>query len=232
MSAAMSSTRTVDRALGLLAVVCDQEAVGLSECARRASLPASTALRLLRTLEGSGFVTRGDDGSFRAGPRLVQLGAAALGRHALVGMAEPALRRIVAATGESAYLSIAGPNDTAIYIAMVEGTRAVRHTSWVGRALPYADLAVGAALRGAVDASGYLAERDRAEPDVTAIVAPIRRPGGGIAGALSLLGPTYRIDDDAMHAYGQIVSTEAHALAEQLGVPRAAATVENEVASR
>jgi DNA-binding IclR family transcriptional regulator len=232
MSAATSSTRTVDRALGLLAVVCEQEAIGLSECARRASLPASTALRLLRTLEASGFVARGDDGSFRAGPRLVQLGASALGRHALVGLAEPALRRIVAATGESAYLSIAGPNDTAIYIAIVEGTRAVRHTSWVGRALPSADLAVGAALRGAVGPSGYIAERDRAEPDVTAIVAPIRRPGGGIAGALSLLGPSYRIDDEAMHAYGQIVSTEAHALADQLGVPRLATSDDFKVASR
>src|SRR5476649_949176 len=70
-----SSTRTVDRALGLLAVVCEQDAIMLSECARRAGLPTSTALRLLRTLEGSGFVARGPDASFRAGPRLVQLGA-------------------------------------------------------------------------------------------------------------------------------------------------------------
>jgi IclR family acetate operon transcriptional repressor len=218
MAAAMSSTRTVDRALGLLAVVCDEDPIMLSDCARRAGLPASTALRLLRTLEGSGFVARGADGSFRAGPRLVQLGASALGRQALVAMAEPALKRLVAATGESAYLSIAGPADTAIYIAMVEGTHAVRHTSWVGKAVPAADLAVGDALRGAVGPSGYVAQRDRVEPDVTAIVAPIRRPGG-IAGALSLLGPTYRIDDATMHAYGQIVSAEADALAAQLDAP-------------
>ncbi len=230
MTAAMSSTRTVDRALGLLAVVCEQDAITLSESARRAGLPASTALRLLRTMEASGFVARGDDGSFRAGSRLVQLGASALGRQALVGMAEPALKRIVAATGESAYLSIAGPNDTAIYIAMVEGTHSVRHTSWVGRAVPYADLAIGDALRGVVGARGYVAQRDRLEPDVTAIVAPIRRPGG-IAGALSLLGPTYRIDDDTMRAYGEIVSTEANALADQLDAPRWA-SLENEVASR
>jgi DNA-binding IclR family transcriptional regulator len=218
MPAAISSTastRTVDRALGLLAVVCDEDPIMLSDCARRAGLPASTALRLLRTLEASGFVARGADGSFRAGPRLVQLGASALGRQALVALAEPALKRIVAATGESAYLSIAGPADTAIYIAMVEGTHAVRHTSWVGKAVPSADLAVGDALRGAVGPSGYVAQRDRVEPDVTAIVAPIRRPGG-VAGALSLLGPTYRIDDDTMHAYGEIVSAEADALAAQL----------------
>ena len=188
--------------------MCDNDAITLSDGARRAGLPASTALRLLRALEASGFVRRDEVGSYRPGPRLVQLGASALGRQALVGMAQPALRRIVAATGESAYLSIAGPAETAIYIAMVEGTHAVRHTSWVGRAIPSAELAVGAVLRGEVGPEGYIAERDRIEPDVTAVVAPIRRPGG-IAGALSLLGPTYRIDDDALRVYGRIVGDEA-----------------------
>jgi IclR family acetate operon transcriptional repressor len=219
-----TSTRTVDRALALLAEVCAQDSITLSECARRAALPASTALRLLRTLEGSGFVTRNDEGTFGAGPRLIQLGASALGRQTLVRLAEPALHRIVAATGESAYLSIAGPNNTAIYIAMVEGTHSVRHTSWIGRSVPLENLAVGRALNNLVPASGFVAERDRLEPDVTAIVAPIRRPGGasgGVAGALSVLGPTYRIDDETMLQYGQIAAAEAANLARQLGVPAA-----------
>ena len=51
---------------------------------------------------------------------------------------------------------------------------------------------------------------------MTAIVAPVRYPGG-IAGALSVLGPTYRIDADTMHAYGRIVATEAAELSAQLG---------------
>ncbi|MDQ1690824.1 MAG: IclR family transcriptional regulator, acetate operon repressor [Pseudonocardiales bacterium] len=215
--ASNSTTRTVDRALALLAEVCAEDSISLSECARRAQLPASTALRLLRTLEGSGFVDRDDDGSFRAGARLIQLGASALGRQGIVRLAEPGLRRMVAATGESAYLAILGPNETAIYIAMVEGTHAVRHTSWVGRSLPLANLAVGRALLDDIGPAGYVAERDRLEPDVTAIVAPIRRPGG-VAGALSLLGPTYRIDDKTLHRFGDIVAEEARALGTQLGI--------------
>ncbi len=71
-----SSTRTVERALALLSEVCTREAVTLTECARHTGLPASTALRLLRTLESRGFISRDDDGgSFRAGPRMIQLGA-------------------------------------------------------------------------------------------------------------------------------------------------------------
>ncbi|WP_035839514.1 IclR family transcriptional regulator [Kitasatospora azatica] len=212
-----SSTRTVDRALGLLGEVCAEGEITLSECARRAHLPASTALRLLRSLEGSGFVARDADGAFCPGPRLIQLGAAALGRQSLVRLAEPALRRIVAATGESAYLSMAGPGDTAIYVAVVEGTHSIRHTSWVGRAVPLKGLAVGLALSGLTPPEGYVAQRDRMEPDVTAIAAPIRQPGG-IGGALSLLGPSHRLDDDVMHAYGRIVRHEADAISEQLGV--------------
>ncbi|MDQ2749126.1 MAG: helix-turn-helix domain-containing protein [Actinomycetota bacterium] len=219
--ASAGSTRSVERALGLLSEVCAEGSITLSECARRAQLPASTALRLLRTMESAGFVARDDDGSFRAGGRLIQVGAVALGRQSLVGLAEPGMQRIVAATGESSYLAIAGPRETAIYIAMVEGTHAVRHTSWVGRAVSRVDLAVGRALAGDPTATGYFAERDRLEPDVTAIVASIPRPGG-IAGALSVLGPTYRINDAAMHEYGEIVWREAQAIAEQLGLPSSA----------
>ena len=204
-------TRTVERALALLSEVCGDGRISLTECARRTELPASTALRLLRTLEAAGFVTRDDDGAFGAGPRMLQMGATAIGRNALAAMARPALVRIVESTGESAYLSVPGINESAIYIALVEGNHAVRHTSWVGRAVPCAGLAVGKVLGDDVPESGYVAERDRLEPDVTAIVAPIRY-AGGVAGALSVLGPTYRIDDATMHRYGQIVAAEGRAL--------------------
>jgi IclR family acetate operon transcriptional repressor len=212
-----SSTRAVERALALLYDVCSHEAVSLTECARRTALPASTALRLLRTLETAGFISRDDEkGSFSAGPRMMQLGATALGRNELARLARPALDRIGTATRESAYLSIEGTGRTAIYIAQVEGTHAVRHSSWIGRSVPFEGLAVGQVLRGDVPEEGYVAGRDRLEPDVTAIVAPVRYPGG-IAGALSVIGPTYRIDPKTMHAYGRIVATEAAELSARLG---------------
>jgi urocanate hydratase len=214
-----SSTRAVERALGLLAEVCAEGAIGLTDCARRAQLPPSTALRLLRTLEKADFVARDERGFYRAGPRLIQLGAAALSRESLVGMAEPSLQRVVASTGESAYVSVFGPAHTALHVGMVEGTHAIRHTSWVGRTVPLDRTAVGAALRGVVSKAGYVAQRSSVEPDVTAIAAPIRRPGG-VAGAISVVGPTYRIDDKKMHAFGRIVSREASVITEQFAASR------------
>jgi urocanate hydratase len=226
-NSAAGPTRTVDRAMELLAQVCAEGSVGLTEVARRTQLPTSTALRLLRTLESSGFVMRDAAGAYEAGPRLIQVGALALGRHSLLRLAEPAMRRIVARTGESTYLAIRGTANSAIYIGMVEGTHAVRHVSWIGRTVPLAGLAIGRALRGDSAAlstgddegDGFVAERDRLEPDVTGIAAPIRW-SGGIAGALNLLGPTYRIDDEALNAYGRIVAAEARAIGRLLGGPR------------
>lgn len=212
----VASTRTVERALVLLAAVCERPPISLTACARHAGLPASTALRLLRTLEATNFVARDARGAFHPGVRSLQLGATALGRQSLVELAQPSLTRIVEHTGESTYLVVRGTRDTALYLAMAEGTHAVRHTSWVGRAIELADLAVGAALDGDVPDAGYVAQRDRLEPDVTAIAAPVRRPGG-IAAAINLLGPSYRIDEQTTHAYGRIVSAEAEVISELLG---------------
>lgn len=212
----MSDTaRTVERALGLLAQVSAGAGITLSGAARSTGLAPSTALRLLRTLEGTGFIEK-HAGGYYPGPRLVQLGAVALGRQSLVRLVRPSLDRLVERTGESAYFVIRGGRDTAVYLAMVEGTHPIRHTSWVGRAIDLEDLAVAKALDGAVPASGYVWQRDRDAPDVTAIAAPIRWPGG-VAGALNLLGPTYRIDEDTLAAYGAAVAGEAHDLTRQLG---------------
>ena len=212
----MSDTaRTVERALGLLAEVSAGAGITLSGAARSTGLAPSTALRLLRTLEANGFIEK-HAGSYYPGARLVQLGAVALGRQSLVRLVRPSLDRLVERTGESAYFVIRGGRDTAVYLAMVEGTHPIRHTSWVGRAIDIEDLAVAKALDGAVPPSGYVWQRDRDAPDVTAIAAPIRWPGG-VAGALNLLGPTYRIDEDTLAAYGEAVAAEARDLTRQLG---------------
>ena len=228
-NAAGVSTRTVDRALALLAEVCAHDRVNLADCARRTALPASTALRLLRTLEAAGFISRDDDGNFHSGPRMVQLGALAYGRQRLVAVAEPAMRRIVAECGESTYLGVAGPAGMALYIGMVEGTYSVRHTSWVGRTVNVEGTALGAALSGRVGPQGFTALRSAVEADVAAVAAPIRRAGSGadagVAGVISVVGPAYRLDESRLSQVGAIVSREAQALSRRFGNDRNAAAM-------
>jgi IclR family transcriptional regulator, acetate operon repressor len=221
-----ASTRAVDRALALLAEVCTHDSPTLADCARRTSLPPSTALRLLRTLESKGFVERDRSGTFAAGPRLLQLGAMAYGRQSLVAEAEPAMRRIVDERGESTYLAVPGPSGTALYVGMVEGTYSVRHASWVGRTVTLDGTAVGAAMLGWTGPDGFVALRSAVEIDVAAVAAPLRRagaptassPAGPVVGALTVVGPSYRLDDHRLHEVGRIVSREARALSQRFGV--------------
>ena len=77
------STRTVERALALLA--------NLADSARECDLAPSTALRLLRTLEHTGFVMKEEiGGTYRPGSRLIQLGAQALSNESLIDLAKHA----------------------------------------------------------------------------------------------------------------------------------------------
>jgi IclR family acetate operon transcriptional repressor len=212
----IGSIRSVERALALLAAVCGGQAATLAECARVTDLPASTTFRLLRTLERGEYISRDDAGCYRAGPRMVQLGAQALGHEQLIPLCMPVLANLVAATGESAYLSVRGPGASSLYIAMVEGTHSIRHTSWVGRTVPLEGSAAGAVLLGRTPDRGYVTVRSGVEPDVTAIAAPVRRPGG-LAGALSIVGPDYRLDSPAAERIGHLLCKHAKSVARSLG---------------
>jgi DNA-binding IclR family transcriptional regulator len=61
------------------------------------------------------------------------------------------------------------------------------------------------------------------EPDVTSIAAPVYRPDGEIAGALSVLAPSYRVSRRRIDTYGRAVADRAAELSRSLGAPGAAA---------
>lgn len=208
---AESSTRTVDRALVLLGSVCDRGYVSLADAARDAELSASTALRLLRTMEAQQFVRRDLDGRYAPGARLVQIGALALANESLVSLARDAMARMVEATGESCYLSIRGAGDTALYIAIAEGTHSVRHASWVGRTIPLAGSAAGAVLSGQTGSEGFVMVRQGVEDDVTAIAVPVMT-GDRVIAALSSVVPSYRLSEEQASSISALLLAEAGSL--------------------
>lgn len=205
---AEASTRTVERALALLATVCESGGTNLVDSARDCELAPSTALRLLRTLETTGFVTKDESGIYRPGGRIIQLGAQALSNESLVDLTQPTMEALVADTGESVYLSVRGHGDTALYLNIVQGTHSVRHTSWVGRTVPLDTSAAGHALRGDIPADGYVVVESGVEADVTAIACPVRSEARIVA-ALSLVIPSYRLTAPETARYGLILVSAA-----------------------
>lgn len=216
---AETSTRTVERALALLATICDRGRANLADSARDCDLAPSTALRLLRTLETSGFVTKEELGTYRPGSRIIQLGAQALSNESLIALAKPLMEKLVEDTGESAYLSVEGHRATALYIGIVEGTHSVRHAGWVGRTVPLDRSAAGHALRGRTPDSGYVVVESGVEADVTAIACPVYSEARIVA-ALSLVVPTYRLTAEDAAEYGRLLTSAAAGVSAQLSRPK------------
>jgi IclR family transcriptional regulator, acetate operon repressor len=208
------STRAVQRALHLLeAVARSAGGARLSDLARDTGVPASTALRLLRTLEQDRFVRRDDAGGFHAGSGLLAL-VAALDELPLIQLAEPHLRGLVATLGETASLGVLDEAGDALYLAQVQSPHAIRYASWRGRRVPGAVSALGLALHG--EAPPVL-RRDAVEAGVTAVAVPVHGPAGTIVAALSVTGPTFRLDDAAVAAASAALTTSAATLAHDLG---------------
>src|SRR5579875_1671808 len=88
------TTRTVERALDLLAEVAASDGLGLVEVARRVGLSPATALRLLRTLEAAEYVVRDADGAYHGGSYLIQIAVSYMGSVPLYRLAEPHLNAL------------------------------------------------------------------------------------------------------------------------------------------
>lgn len=202
-----STTRTVERALALLSVVCRQGAVTQSEAAKAAGLSTSTALRLLRTLEGADFVRREEAGTYRPGPAVVQLGVLALSQESLISTYRAAMDRIVEQTGESTYLSIPADGGHGLYIAIAEGTQSVRHVNWVGRRFVLEGSAAGMALQSQTGPNGCAVVSDGVEPDVTAVAVPLAAGGKAVA-SMSVVVPSYRMSAERINQICQVLTAE------------------------
>ena len=207
--------------------VITEGALSLSAAAARTRMPASTALRHLRVLTDHSYLIKNDVGTYSVGTSFLRLALASLqsGPYArLIAVVEPELERLVEITEESAYLAVRDV-DEAVYIATVEGRRAIRHVGWVGRSVPLAGTAVGEALLSDPVAPGTrpapVFNTGAIEPDVTAVCAPICDSSGPIA-ALSVLGPADRLAGGRLETAAAAAVEAAVATSSALSSGRAA----------
>lgn len=133
---------SVARALALLEALADSDdGLGVNELARRLGVNASTASRLLATLERGGLVERAPGGSYRLGLKLVALSDRVLARLDVRELGRPWLEWLVAETGETATLSVPGAEE-AITVDFVPSPASVVSMARVGRpSVPHATAA-------------------------------------------------------------------------------------------
>ncbi|MFM2076218.1 MAG: hypothetical protein RJA49_108 [Actinomycetota bacterium] len=217
--------RATDRGLALLRVVADHPTgIALADAARAVDLTPSTTLRQLRSLESAGFAARDAEGRFVPGGELLRIARSLAGAAVLPRLAEPVLAALAQSTGESAYLAEPADGSHAVYAAMEPGKHAVRHVSWLGQRVALKGTAVGAALSGHVDSDGTAVRTDAVEDGVTAVSAPVIGAHGVAIGALSVVGPSFRMTGRRLSAARAAVATQARVLSSLAGAPANPAT--------
>jgi DNA-binding IclR family transcriptional regulator len=224
-----AGTQAIDRAAQLLVrVVESPQPVGVNELAERSGLPRSTTSRLVGALERQGLVQRlGDRGRIRPGPVLLRF-ASRDSAATLIELAQPSLRRLADASGETINLAVPGPSAVE-HLAQEDTAHFVGVTDWVGRSVPFEQAANGKcflAFGGAVKltpelqqvrARGYATSIDELEVGLTAMAASVLASDGTAAAALSISGPTARLTSERIAQLAPLLVEEAGALAARLG---------------
>lgn len=251
MTAARSSPPTVGsvaRALALLdALAHSEEGLGVNELARRIGVNASTASRLLATLERGRIVERAPGGPYRLGLKLLELSDRVLAQLDVRELARPWLTWLVTQTGETATLSVPGEGD-AVTVDFVPSPASVVSMARVGRpSVPHATAAgkVMLAFGGAPAEHGELAaytertvtdwsELERQlrevrrtgmaeavgerEPDLNALAAPVLARGRLLA-IIGLQGPAARLPAAKRRALREPLQSAAAEVGRALGGP-------------
>ena len=230
-------SQTIDRAAQLLTLVLEaDEPRALSDLAGDAELPKSTASRLLSALERQGLVEQqGRRGSFEPGPVMRRFA----NRGQLVELAKPHLEHLSELSGETINLAVPGPLGVE-HLAQIESRHFLGTGQWVGRRVPYDCTAVGKvflAFGGApatvagpdglateiarVRRNGYAVAVDELEVGLAGLAAPVFGGGGQALAALSISGPTLRLEPQRIADLHPKLIYEAQALGHDMGADAA-----------
>jgi len=109
----------------------------LREVATRASLPVSTAHRLLRELEQEGLVERAEDRAYRLGVRLYEFASRTPGALGLRELARPHLSRVQATIRQHAQIGVVSGLDI-LTIDKLSARDAIINGSYIGGRVPLA----------------------------------------------------------------------------------------------
>jgi DNA-binding IclR family transcriptional regulator len=120
------------------------------------------------------------------------------------------LVRLRDATSETANLIVLD-GDHAIYVDQVESSYALRHSGWVGRRVPLAGTATGAAFENRT--TSHVA-KDAVEAGVTSIVCAIDLPGD--EAAVGVTAPSWRIEEFGVVRAQRMVEAVAREISQRV----------------
>lgn len=124
----------------------DEDELAITVLAQRLGLAKSTVHRLASTLTSAGFLEQNSqNGRYRLGVALFELGALVRRRMDVANEARPHLRELLEKTGETVQLGIVD-HYSVLYVYEMESRRAIRMAAAVGARAPLHCTAVGKVL--------------------------------------------------------------------------------------
>lgn len=144
--------QSVRKAIALLrAAGSSRDGETASGLARLAGLPWATAVRLIRTLEHEGFLSRLPDDRYVPGFELIRLGRAADHGSVLAAVARPVLERLAEEVEETVSILLVSADERFEVIDQIDPPRFIGSTTWVTQVYPLHASAIGKLLLSTYD---------------------------------------------------------------------------------
>lgn len=245
--ATQTGSQAVERASALLSLIVESGAPRtFSSLVDELGLAKSTTSRLLQALERSRLVHRDRSGAFRPGALFSLHAARPSALHDLSELARPTMEHLSELSRETVNLAVPRGSQL-VQIDQVDSRYLIGATNWVGVDVPAHCTALGKVLfahgalplpsgnlerrtphspvdRAQLDHAlvevrrrGWAASLDELELGLAAVGAPVRTVDGAVVAAVSISGPTNRINDYGITQLGDLLVAELRGLSALLG---------------
>lgn len=215
---------SADRLLTVLtAFKGGDDALELTELAKRTKLVKSTIMRLCISLERFNLIERMADGRYRLGTEIARLGSVYLQSFALESHILPVLEALVEASGETASFYVRR-GDHRLCLFRVDSPSLLRMHVRPGDLRPMDQSSIAQVLR-AFDGGKAKVSKTKVpmytsgttDPHVSSIATPVFGGGGRLLGALAITGPASRLTSARANQFAPTLKRAGEALSGELG---------------
>ncbi|PLY01836.1 MAG: IclR family transcriptional regulator [Desulfuromonas sp.] len=223
---AQDRVEAVERALDILNSFSEEQPLlSLKQLAEHTGFYKSTILRLAASLERYGYLVRQQDGRYRLGLALINLGDISRRNFDIGSIVRPVLDGLRDRFNESvAFYVKSGDKRLCLYRA--NANRAIRHQLHEGHRLPLDKGAAGRVILAFTGQSGepyetirrqqWYASHGERDPEVASVCVPLLTSDGELMATLSISGLISRFDEARQSEYITELQKCAAELAEQL----------------
>jgi DNA-binding IclR family transcriptional regulator len=199
---------TVVKALDMLEVLSEEGIdATLPGLADRLGISRNKAFRLLATLEMRGLIEREEwSGSYRLGIPAVELAQRFLKGASLIRHAHPVMSGLARKHDEAVYMTVLR-GDEVLFLDMVDCDRQVKAAPLVGKRFPFFTNASGKAIKAleardlaalelelsSIREKGVAVDIEGLGEGVISVAVAVRDYAGKVIGALTMLGPSFRM---------------------------------------